>query len=260
MAGADPNLNPLNPNLVPLPDEAGDVEQDLEQLRATAAAEQLLGPDKPGHQGDPAVVVPPVVPLVQPDGQPGPPGQPQVPGMDPAQQALAAVATGLQSLTVAQQRANVGASVAQLKAMITPYDGSQPCQFTSWIAQIMKTAPLYQQTADQELKRIAYLSSAGFCSKVIWRHLKNGRTLKEMAVITGVPYRPSSWEELLENSVGEGTDQITALNTLKLSRQAPGQPIWMYEQALRDLGAKAYRHQGGVEVNDAAMLSTSWTE
>ncbi len=75
-------------------------------------------------------MVPLVVPPVQLDDQPGPPGQPLPivqptvsPGMDPAQQALAAVATGLQSLTVAQQRANVGASVAQLKAMITPYDG-----------------------------------------------------------------------------------------------------------------------------------------
>ncbi len=35
MAGADPNLNPLNPNLVPLPDEVGDLEQDLEQLSSS---------------------------------------------------------------------------------------------------------------------------------------------------------------------------------------------------------------------------------
>ena len=73
----------------------------------------------------------------------------------------------------------------------------------------MLTATLYQQTADQELKRLAYLSSAGFCSKVIWRLLKNERTLQERAIITGVPYRPSSWEEfkeLLENSGGYRPD------------------------------------------------------
>ncbi len=67
-----------------------------------------------------------------------PPAQPAHP-IDPTQQALAAVANGLQSLTVTQQMTNVEAGVAQLKAMINPYDGSQPYQFLAWISQICYT-------------------------------------------------------------------------------------------------------------------------
>ncbi len=82
--------------------------------------------------------------------------------------------------------------------MISPYDGSQPYQFSAWISQILKTATLYQQTADNELKQVAYLSSTGYCSKVIWRLLKNERTLQDRAMVTGIPYRPTTWEEFKE--------------------------------------------------------------